>query len=420
MRNIPQWKKSIRYAYMSDVGMRRSSNQDYYGFQIANTIHQWLIRGHLFVVADGMGAHAAGEVASKMAVDTVIQSYTKRTSEIPIDALAHAVMDAHNRIRERGRREDAFHDMGTTCDAFAMIPQGLIIAHVGDSRVYRIRANLIEQLTFDHSLVWEICEANKLPFDCPPYHIPKNQITRSLGPTENLVVDVEGPHRIYVGDIFLSCSDGLSGQVKDYEIGEIASVLQPDIAAETLINIANLRGGPDNTTILIVKAISDAAIEQAVDESLTMPLRSKFLILIASILTAALFVALFQGNFLLSVVTGSIAAAAAICFFISTQSYLLGNSPFANTEVKGNAPYTNTICQPDEKLTFSLAKLLADVRQAIKDNAIEIKSKEADDKEQKALTATQHHHYTEAIQNYSIAINLLMREIKKGSSPKIN
>jgi protein phosphatase len=372
------------------------------------------MRGHLFIVADGMGAHAAGEVASKMAVDTIMQSYTKRTGEIPINALARAVMDAHKRIREKGRREDAFRDMGTTCDAFAMTPQGIVIAHVGDSRVYRIRANRIEQMTFDHSLVWEICEVNKLPYDCPPYHIPKNQITRSLGPTENLVVDVEGPHRIQVGDIFLSCSDGLTGQVKDHEIGEIVTLLQPDIAAETLVNITNLRGGPDNTTILIAQAINDTEIEQEVDEGLKMPFRGVVLIFVTLIMVAILFAASLQGNFFLGVIAGLIAAVTAICFCASTQSYLYINSPFASTEIIGKAPYTSSNCPPEEKLTASLAQMLAEVRQAIKDKSMKIVSpREADERERKARLAAQYANYPEAIQNYSIAINLLMREIKK-------
>jgi protein phosphatase len=414
MSNIPQWKKGIRYAYISDVGMRRSNNQDSYGYKIAKTVDQWFMRGHLFVVADGMGAHAAGEVASKMAVDTIMQSYTKRTNEIPINALARAVMDAHNRIREKGRREDAFRDMGTTCDAFAMMPQGLIIAHVGDSRVYRIRANRIEQMTFDHSLVWEICEVNKLPYDCPPYHIPKNQITRSLGPTENLVVDIEGPYRIQVGDIFLSCSDGLTGQVKDYEIGEIVTLLQPDIAAETLINITNLRGGPDNTTILIAKAISDTEIEREVDEGLKMPFRGVVLIFVTLIMVAILFAASLQGNFFLGAIAGLIAAVTAICFCASTKSYLFINSPFANTESVSKKPYTTASCLPEEKLTASLAQMLSEVRQAIKDKSMNIvPPREADEREQRAFLATKYSNYPEAIQNYSVSINLLMREIKK-------
>ncbi|MDR2642867.1 MAG: protein phosphatase 2C domain-containing protein [Planctomycetaceae bacterium] len=413
MENIPYWKKSICYAYKSDIGMRRSNNQDSYGFRIARTLQQWLTRGHLFVVADGMGAHAAGEVASKMAVDIVMQSYLKRTNETPVKALEHAIMDAHNRIRERSRREDVFHDMGTTCDAFALTPQGIIIAHVGDSRVYRIRTNRIEQMTFDHSLVWEICELSKLPYDCPPSHIPKNQITRSLGPIENLQVDIEGPHQIMVGDIFLSCSDGLTGQVKDYEIGEIVTVFPPDLAAETLINITNLRGGPDNTTIVIVQTTRDDATEQEVDEGMKMPTQSKILICVTIILTTIFLTASFLGNFILGGVFGFVAAVVAVWFFVSAKSYLFGNATFVNTEIHGKAPYTSSFCQPEEKLTNSLAQMLAEVKQAINSKSIKISSKEANNTEQKAILALKNKNYADAIRNYAMSINLLMRELKK-------
>ncbi|MDR0390443.1 MAG: protein phosphatase 2C domain-containing protein [Planctomycetaceae bacterium] len=413
MENIPYWKKSICFAEKSDVGMRRANNQDSYGIRIAGTARQWLLRGHLFVVADGMGAHAAGEVASKMAVDTVMQSYLKRTHESPTNALARAVMDAHNRIRERSKREDAFHDMGTTCDAFTLTPQGLIIAHVGDSRVYRIRSNCIEQMTFDHSLVWEICEAHNLPYDNPPYHIPKNQITRSLGPTEKLTVDVEGPHRILVGDIFLACSDGLTGQVKDYEIGEIVTVFPPDIAVETLINIANLRGGPDNTTIVIVKTTKDEKTEQEINESMKLPTKSKILISVTIILATLVLITSLLGNFIFSIISGSVAAVTATWFFLSSQSYLFGNSLFINTTTHGKAPYTNAPCQPEENFTESLAKILAEVKAAIQNKEIKINTKEANNCEQKANTAQNNKNYTTAIQNYAMAINLLMRELKK-------
>ncbi|MDR2169524.1 MAG: protein phosphatase 2C domain-containing protein [Planctomycetaceae bacterium] len=412
MDSIQYWKKSIRYSSVSDIGMRRSNNQDSFGVHISGTVRQWLLRGHLFVVADGMGAHAAGEVASKMAVDIIMQSYLKRTGEAACKALVSAVMDAHNRIRERSRRENAFHDMGTTCDAFAMTPQGIIIAHVGDSRVYRIRANYIEQMTFDHSLVWEVCAASKLSFDNPPYHIPKNQITRSLGPTENLRIDVEGPHRILVGDVFLSCSDGLTGQVKDYEIGEIVTVFPPDLAAETLVNITNLRGGPDNTTIIIAQATSDAKIEQEVDDGLKMPLKSIALICVTIIMVGVIFVASLLGDILVGIVAGSIAAAAIIAFFATTQLYLIGASPFAHTEFAGKAPYVCANCQPESNFANSLAKTLGELRNAIKEKKINITTKEADQKEQIAKNAIKINDYANAIRNYAMAINLLMRELR--------
>ncbi|MDR1923466.1 MAG: protein phosphatase 2C domain-containing protein [Planctomycetaceae bacterium] len=413
MDNIPShWKKSVRYASLSDVGMRRTNNQDSFGIWIAETSCQWLDRGHFFVVADGMGAHAAGEVASKMAVDTVVQSYLKRVNEPPIQSISKAVFDAHNRIRERSRREDAFRDMGTTCDAFALTPQGLIIAHVGDSRVYRIRANCIEQMTFDHSLVWEVCLSNRLPFDQPPLHIPKNQITRSLGPTTNLRVDVEGPHQVLVGDKFLACSDGLSGQVKDSEIGSIVMLFSPEVAVETLVNLANLRGGPDNTTIVVVEATQDKNTEQDVDNYFNLPFVSQLLLFGMLIPLGGVLFASVYGNVMLGIFSGVIAAVLAICFFATAKTYLFAGSPFDITQTLGNAPYTKTYCQPNEDFANTLSKMLQDIHKAVADKSIKINTNNTNQEELKAKNALKTGDFLTAVRHYAIAINLIMREIK--------
>ena len=233
--------------------MRRTNNQDSYKSVPAPTQRQFNERGHLFVVADGMGAHAAGELASKIAVDTVSQNYLKKVSETPFDAIYHAVMEAHNAIKIQGRSEAAFKGMGTTCVALLIVPQGAVVAHVGDSRVYRLRHGVMEQLTFDHSLLWELKRLGKLANSKDESSVPKNVITRSLGPTENLTVDLEGPFPCEEGDTFLLCSDGLSGQIHDDEMAQIIGILPPEEATSALINLANLRGGPDNITVTVVK-----------------------------------------------------------------------------------------------------------------------------------------------------------------------
>jgi len=252
---VDRWlQDSLAVSARTDVGMRRSNNQDSFAVALASTPRLWKTRGSLFVVADGMGAHAAGELASKMAATLAPQSYLKRADQSPPDALRDALLDAHAEIRKRGESDEAFRDMGTTCDVLALLPEGALVGHVGDSRVYRLRDRTIEQLTFDHSLVWE---ARRLPNSHPAFqkltNIPKNIITRSLGPTDSLVVDVEGPFPLRPGDAFLLCSDGLSGQFEDSEIGQILEVFQPEEATETLVNLANLRGGPDNITVVVAR-----------------------------------------------------------------------------------------------------------------------------------------------------------------------
>ncbi len=130
-------------------------------------------------------------------------------------------------------------------------PEGAWVGHVGDSRCYRIRKGKIQQLSFDHSLVWELARRqNKAPEEL--VGVPTNVIVRSLGPEPIVQVDVEGPHPIQAGDYYMLCSDGLSGQVTDREIGAVISSLPPIEACRFLINLANLQGGPDNITLIVV------------------------------------------------------------------------------------------------------------------------------------------------------------------------
>ncbi len=412
----PQWKKCVNWATLSDIGLRRANNQDSFAVKVAVDARHWLDRGHLFVVADGMGAHAAGEVASRLAVETIVQSYQKRVGEPAPLALVNAVYDAHRVIREKSSREDAFRDMGTTCDAFAMLPYGLVVAHVGDSRVYRVRGGTIEQLTFDHSLVWEVCLATNLPFDQAPSHIPKNQITRSLGPTDKLQVDLEGPFPIAVGDIFLSCSDGLSGQVSDKEIGEILGVLPPEVAVETLINLANLRGGPDNITVVVAQAVQASNVAEEVDRELETPLSSWGLLaatLLCGVGTGAGFV---LGNALIGGMAAVLTVVVGFFFFRFAATSIFGGSPFEGANHRfGKGPYTKTLCSPGADFAARLARTLQELRQATRDQ-LAVKSPEADACEKTAKASLQKNDFAAAIRDFALAVNHLMRELKKLSA----
>jgi hypothetical protein len=142
--------------------------------------------------------------------------------------------------------------MGTTATVLVLHPSGAWIGHVGDTRVYRIRQGTIEQLTFDHSLRWEVARRRHEDPD-KVTDIASNAIVRSLGPETTVEVDLEGPHSVQAGDVFLLCSDGLSGLVSDAEMGAIASTLPLKEAANFLVALANLRGGPDNITVILVR-----------------------------------------------------------------------------------------------------------------------------------------------------------------------
>ena len=214
----------IEYASLTDVGVRRSHNQDSHATLPASDLEQYRARGHVFLVADGMGAHAVGELASKLAADSIPHIYSKHAQEGPIAALRKAFVEANQTIHTRGQPNREFEGMGTTATALVLRPEGAWVGHVGDSRAYRIRDGKIEQLSFDHSLVWELARRQTQgPEELQG--IPTNVIVRSLGPEPLVQVDVEGPHPLQPGDIFLLCSDGLSGPVSDREIGAVASAL---------------------------------------------------------------------------------------------------------------------------------------------------------------------------------------------------
>jgi serine/threonine protein phosphatase PrpC len=242
----------VRYAALTDVGVKRSHNQDACAAQPAADKPGWEAVGHVFVVADGMGGHAVGEKASAKAVRDIPFIYGKHARDGVIPALRRAFQETNAGIYAIGQENPEFRGMGTTSTALILRPEGAWVGHVGDSRAYRVRDGKAEQLTFDHSWVWEIARRQGVdPDDLGDFK--KNVIVRSLGPDPEVEVDVEGPHPVREGDTYLLCSDGLTGVVPADEAGAVASALPPDEAARFLVNLANLRGGPDNITVLIVQ-----------------------------------------------------------------------------------------------------------------------------------------------------------------------
>ncbi len=247
------WEDTIIDAAATDTGMRRANNQDSHTSVRASHAAAWRERGHVFMVADGMGAHAVGELASKMACDLIPHTYLKTRAGTPSEAITKAFREVSSLIYSRASANRDFQGMGTTCSALILLPEGALISHVGDSRVYRFRRNRIDQFSFDHSLVWELVRRNHLTSEQASVSVPKNVITRSLGPEVDIEVDIEGPLAVEPGDVFLLCSDGLSGPVDDHEIGAFAGNFDPRDACRYLINLANLRGGLDNITVLIAR-----------------------------------------------------------------------------------------------------------------------------------------------------------------------
>jgi protein phosphatase len=205
-----------------------------------------------------------------MAVDVVSLAYRKLLDQSPPEALLSAILDANRQVHVRGQASPDFRGMGTTATALVLLPVGALVAHVGDSRAYRLRGGRIEQLTFDHSLVWEMRASGQFPDNDVPGYISKNIITRSLGPNPTVQIDLEGPYPVQAGDTFLVCCDGLSNPVKDEEIGMVLSCLPPSEAVRALIDLACLRGGPDNITAIAVRVLGP----QVAQTSEAVPSRS--------------------------------------------------------------------------------------------------------------------------------------------------
>ncbi|MFM8271722.1 MAG: PP2C family protein-serine/threonine phosphatase, partial [Gemmata sp.] len=246
----------LQFAALTDVGVKRSHNQDACAAQPAVDAAVYEAQGHVFVVADGMGGHAVGEKASEKAARDIPFLYLKHAKDGIIPAIRRAFQEANAGIYAIGQQNPEFRGLGTTSTALVLRPEGAWLGHVGDSRAYRIRNGQAEQLTFDHSWVWEIARRQGVDPD-ELGDFKKNVIIRSLGPDSEVEVDIEGPHPVEPGDAFLLCSDGLTGVVNPQEVGAVVTAMPPTDAARFLVQLANLRGGPDNITVLIVKVASE-------------------------------------------------------------------------------------------------------------------------------------------------------------------
>lgn len=246
----------VQYASRTDVGMRRAANQDSLAVRLCSEYTEWEQCGHLFVVADGMGGHSVGDLASRISVESLPLAYFKMEAESIAERLRAAIREANRAINDKARENPEFADMGTTCSTLALSPYGAHVGHVGDSRVYRVRNNEIQQLSFDHSLQWEMIRQGRATMENVDLLHPRNVITRCLGPDSEVTIDVEGPFHVQAGDCFVICSDGLTGHVSDTEIGAVVSALPPTDATRLLINLANCRGGADNITVVVAKVES--------------------------------------------------------------------------------------------------------------------------------------------------------------------
>ena len=233
----------------SDVGMIRSGNEDNF-FAEADD------RRGVFVVADGMGGHAAGEVASEMAVQIVARHLLTLSSvldQAAAETLAHAMRNANRAIYDRMLAEVDKQGMGTTASVLVLSDNQFLIGQIGDSRIYLLRDGALSQLTKDHSYVQEQVDAGLLTPEQARYHPYSNVITRCVGASETVEADIyEGEMK--PGDVFLLASDGLTGMVDDRRLQAMLLARSgPGRIVDALIAEANGRGGLDNITAIVVQ-----------------------------------------------------------------------------------------------------------------------------------------------------------------------
>lgn len=249
-----EWMKTFS---MTDIGRRREMNQDY--MYTSETAVGKL--PNLFLVADGMGGHKAGEYASRFTVEKVAESISESTQEEPVAILKEAIVQANRRLNAEAVLDPAKSGMGTTVVAATVTGNVLHVANVGDSRLYIIDHDAIRQITRDHSLVEEMVRLGEMDKADAKDHPDKNIITRAVGVMPEIAVDFFEVE-LKPGDQILMCSDGLTNMIEDDEIRKIV-LGQRDIVekAEKLIETANENGGRDNITVVLIEPFSDEVKE---------------------------------------------------------------------------------------------------------------------------------------------------------------
>jgi PPM family protein phosphatase len=245
-------KYRILHAHKSDIGKRRTENQDCVGKFPPDTDDLTHPKGQLFIVADGMGGHEHGKEASETAVRVIGDVYYVYQSPEIIESLRSAVLSANEEIFKTA---DTHHDitrMGTTCSALVLSDGYAYIGHVGDSRVYHVSESGIAQLTDDHTQVAELVRRGILTHKEAKNHPSKSVLNRALGVNRDIDIDLIEKIPLHPGDVLVLCTDGLA-KVKDDEIKRTVLTHLPETACDILIDLANQRGGDDNITVQVIR-----------------------------------------------------------------------------------------------------------------------------------------------------------------------
>ena len=233
---------------ITDTGVTREMNQDYYFATDTNLGNL----PNLFIVADGMGGHKAGDYASRHTIERVVASISRNSSEEPVTIIQEAISKANELLVAESNEDETKSGMGTTLVIATLVGDKLIVANVGDSRLYVI-SDMVRQITRDHSLVDEMVRLGELNPSEARSHPDKNIITRAIGAQKDVKADFFEVE-LAKDDYVLMCTDGLTNMVRDEEILDIVrSEKEPEAIAHKLVRIANNNGGRDNITVTIIK-----------------------------------------------------------------------------------------------------------------------------------------------------------------------
>ena len=251
---------------LSDPGCHREQNEDSARIVRAGAGSQGE-RGVLLVVADGMGGHEAGEVASQAAVEMIEKEY-REARGTPGEALETAFRRAHAEILRLASSDAAKSGMGTTCTALAIVDGLAWAAHVGDSRLYLVRGHRIYQLSEDHTQCMELVRRGLMTMAEAQHHEDRNVLARAMGTRRELTLMTwRDPMRVKAGDAFVLCSDGLHDLVSDPEIRDVVRGYDPESACRKLVAMARERGGYDNVTVAIAAIPGEKADLRLVKET---------------------------------------------------------------------------------------------------------------------------------------------------------
>lgn len=325
----------MKYAGATHVGRVRQENEDYY-----------IAKKPVFIVADGMGGHSAGDVASKLAAQTVYGIITPNKNPDKLAVLKKAVQEANRKVLNKSQQIQAPNGMGTTFTMALIEGASAYFAHIGDSRAYLLRDGKLKQLTEDHSLVAEMVKQGKITNKEATKHPYRNVITRAIGSEPNIRVDLFH-YDLREGDRLLLASDGLTGQLGDSQIKKLISLVTLKQACQGLIRAANEKGGKDNITVVLVDIGKESAKEGlSLVASLIKSKAAYFiaaLVVVVALLAAALY--LNNSSFYLWTYKGKVA-------LYQGLPYRLDGLKFSRLKYVSNLDYS----QLDEPMERSLKR----------------------------------------------------------------